>query len=210
MHVAFDRFELDASRRALLRDGSPVHLSPKAFRLLEVLVASAPRALSKEELSDAVWPQTFVEESNLASLVGELRTALGDRARDSAFVRTVHGFGYAFCGELREARPRARLAAAIFGNEEFALYEGPNVLGRDPAADILIDHSTVSRRHASITVTEQGATLEDLDSKNGTFVDGARLTAPVPLTHGATFTLGDARVTFRRAGLAGSTITMSR
>src|SRR5687768_18583030 len=106
MPVAFDRFEFDVERRVLLEAGQPVHLSPKAFRLLEVLIAAAPRALSKKELHDAIWQGTFVEESNIATLAGEVRAALGDDPRTPKFVRTVHGHGYAFIAELAESALR--------------------------------------------------------------------------------------------------------
>ena len=200
MHVTFERFEFDLERRALLEDGKPVRLSPKAFRLLEVLLANRPRALSKQELTDAIWPETFVEESNLSGLVTELRTALGDRSREGGFVRTVHGFGYAFSGDVVPSSPAAFL---LFAGKTIPLSAGVNVLGRT-----LIDDGTVSRRHASITLDDKRAILEDLGSKNGTFVDGERLTASVEIEEGATFVLGDASVIFRRS-LGGSTITLS-
>jgi len=203
VHVTFDRFELDLDRRSLLENGRPVHLSPKALRLLEILLANRPRALSKRELGDAIWPDTAVEESNLASLVAELRTALGDRGRDTPFVRTVHGFGYAF------AATEAPKAILVFAGKAIPLYPGANVLGRDAASGILIADGTVSRRHARIQLEDQSATLEDLGSKNGTFIDGVRLTAPTALEDGTTFVLGDASILFRRALLAGSTITLS-
>jgi len=207
VHLIFDRFEFDIERRSLLENGRPVRLSPKAFRLLEILLASRPRALSKRELNEAIWPDTFVDESNLASLVAELRTALGDRGRESQFVRTVHGFGYAFAAEASPAEsPKAIL---IFAGKSIPLYAGANVLGRDPTSAILIDDGTVSRRHASIRLDDESAILEDLGSKNGTFLDGVRLAAPVALADGATFVLGDASITFRRAAFAGSTITMA-
>ena len=203
MHVIFDRFEFDLERRAVLENGKPLRLSPKAFHLLEILLANRPRALSKRELTDAIWPETFVEESNLAGLVAELRTALGDRK----FVRTVHGFGYAFGADVTPAEsPKATI---IFAGKTIPLFSGPNVLGRDPSSGILIDDVTVSRRHACITIDEERAVLEDLGSKNGTVLDEARLAAPAVLDDGATFVLGDASIVFRRTAFSGSTITLS-
>ena len=208
VHLIFDPFEFDLERRSLLENGRPVHLSPKAFRLLEILLASRPRALSKQELSEAIWPETFVDESNLASLVAELRTALGDRARDPQFVRTVHGFGYAFAAEVAPAKPKVPVAILHFAGRTIPLYAGPNVLGRDPSSGILIDDGTVSRRHACLQLDGETAILEDLGSKNGTFIDGERLTAPATLADGTTFVLGDVSIIFRR-GMGGSTITLS-
>jgi DNA-binding winged helix-turn-helix (wHTH) protein len=209
VHLIFDPFEFDLERRSLLENGRPIRLSPKAFRLLELLLASRPRALSKRELSEAIWPETFVDESNLASLVTELRTALGDRARDPQFVRTVHGFGYAFAAEASPAKPTVPVAILVFAGKTIPLYAGPNVLGRDPSSGILIDDGTVSRRHACIQLDGESAILEDLGSKNGTFIGGARLTAPAPLPDGTTFVLGDASIIFRRGAIGGSTITLS-
>jgi len=207
VHVIFDRFEFDLDRRSLFEHGRPVHLSPKAFRLLEVLLTNRPRALSKRELTEAIWPDTFVDESNLASLVAELRTALGDRGRGSPLVRTVHGFGYAFASEVSPAEPPK--AVILFAGKTIPLYAGANVLGRDPSSGILIDDGTVSRRHAQIQLDGESAILEDLGSKNGTFIGGVRLTEPVALADGTTFVLGDASIVFRRGLLAGSTITLS-
>jgi DNA-binding winged helix-turn-helix (wHTH) protein len=210
MRFTFAQFELDVDRRALLENGSPLHLSPKAFALLGILVDSCPRALSKEELTDKLWPDTFVEESNLAGLIAELRSSLGDQRKEPKFVRTVHGFGYAFCCAVAQTEGPKRAATLQFNGEEIPIYEGVNVLGRDPSAGVLIDHETVSRRHATLTVEPTSAVLEDLASKNGTFVGETRITERALLEDGATFVLGDARVVFRRAGAVRSTVTISR
>jgi DNA-binding winged helix-turn-helix (wHTH) protein len=102
MSFWFGEFELDQERRQLLRAGEPVSLEPKAYELLSLLVERRPRALSRAQIRDVVWPQTFVSESTLAVVVNGIRQALGDDARQPRFIRTVHGFGYAFCGEVRE------------------------------------------------------------------------------------------------------------
>ena len=210
MRLSFDRFVLDVDRRALLENGNPLHVAPKAFALLELLLREAPRALSQQEIADAVWPDTFVEIASVSSLVTELRALLGDRRRDAKYIRTVHGFGYAFCCPVLRSEGPSRAASLLFNGEEMPLYDGLNVLGRDPSAGLLIDHETVSRRHAAIVIRADSATLEDLGSKNGTFVDGDRLREPIALRDGATFILGDARVTFRRAGSVGTTVTVAR
>ena len=201
MRVTFDRFTFDSERRVLLDGTQPVHLGPKAFRLLEILIDNKPRALSKAQLYEQIWPDTFVDEGNLAGLVNEVRAALGDSARNARFVRTVHGFGYAFTAE--EASPPAALV--IFRGREIPLRPGENILGRDPSADVCVDDVTVSRRHATLMVGET-VVLRDLDSKNGTFIDGVRLNEPREIGDGETFVLGDASLVFRRSPSATVTI----
>jgi DNA-binding winged helix-turn-helix (wHTH) protein len=93
----FDRFVLDSDTRQLLLDGKEIHLAPKAFELLLLLLVNRPRALSKAELLERLWPSTFVEETNLAGLVAEIRRALGDSATRPAYVRTVHSFRLSLC-----------------------------------------------------------------------------------------------------------------
>ena len=99
MRIRFGRFTLDLETRQLTSDGHEIHLEPKAFDLLSALVLERPKALSKADLQERLWPGTFVTEANLSNLVAQIRAALGDPARASTFVRTAHGFGYAFCGE---------------------------------------------------------------------------------------------------------------
>ncbi|NOT27648.1 MAG: hypothetical protein HOP16_16295 [Acidobacteria bacterium] len=99
MRIRFGPFTLDFERRQLTNAGEDIHLEPKAFELLSALVLERPKALSKAELQERLWPGTFVAEANLSNLVAEIRAALGDPARAPTFVRTVHGFGYAFCGD---------------------------------------------------------------------------------------------------------------
>src|SRR5687768_2559909 len=94
--VAFGDFVLDFETRELRRGTTPVALSPKAFQLLGLLVENRPKALSKSDLQERLWPGTFVVEKNLTNLIAEIRHALGDAASDPMFVRTIHRFGYAF------------------------------------------------------------------------------------------------------------------
>jgi DNA-binding winged helix-turn-helix (wHTH) protein len=208
MRVTFDRFVFDSERRELIEHGQSIHLPPKAYRLLEILIESAPRALSKQDLHEAIWPQTFVEEGNLAGLVNDVRAALGDRPRKPRFIRTVHGFGYAFCCTLMVDSPPPRGGIIIFRGLELPLRDGVNVLGRDASADLQIIDPTVSRSHASITLQGESATIEDLASKNGTFIDGVRLTGSAPLSEGQAVLLGDARLVFRRTLSSASTVSL--
>ena len=109
----FEPFTLDSSTRLLLKGEDVVRISPKAFQLLLVLVENAPNAVSKQEIQERVWPDTFVTETNLPTLVGEIRSALDDDSREPRFVRTVYGFGYAFSGELKPDDAPARAPQAL-------------------------------------------------------------------------------------------------
>ncbi len=113
MAYRFSDFILDGDTRQLLFHHDEVHVSPKAFDLLAVLLANRPRAVSKAELQERLWPATFVEETNVAGLVAEIRRALRDSASNPRFIRTVYGFGYRFAGDVTEvagASGRDRLA----------------------------------------------------------------------------------------------------
>jgi DNA-binding winged helix-turn-helix (wHTH) protein len=216
MLVRFRPFSLDTDAREVRRGDELVHLAPKAFALLEILVAGRGKAFAKAELFARLWPDTFVVEASLASLVADLRLALGDSPREPRFLRTVHGFGYAFCAEVTADSPRRREA---FGapvshrltwlEGEAILRGGDNLLGRDPASRVVFDHPSVSRRHASIAVDAGGrARLEDLGSRNGTYLGGKRLTAPRDLTDGDAIRLGSVDLTYRRLSAPGSTQAM--
>jgi DNA-binding winged helix-turn-helix (wHTH) protein/Tol biopolymer transport system component len=93
----FDEFELDPSRRVLSRNETPVSLTPKAFDVLSYLVLNPGRVVTKEELLKAIWPNSFVEEGNLAQYISALRKALGDKSR---LIATVPGRGYQFVTQV--------------------------------------------------------------------------------------------------------------
>jgi DNA-binding winged helix-turn-helix (wHTH) protein len=214
MNIAFGRFTLDDRARQLLRDAEPVHLSPKAFDLLALLINRRPEAVAKAEIHQRLWPETFVSDVNLAVLITEIRSALGEDARHPAFVRTVHRFGYAFSGAVSVdntagRNPRSAPCWVTWSNERATLSLGENVLGRDSSADIRINAVGVSRRHAMLVVDEGGAALHDLSSKNGTYVNGVRVTTPIPLDDGAEVLLGPVPVRFHQMATAASTQTMN-
>ncbi len=206
MQIRFGEFTFDQGQRLLRRGDESVHLTPKAMRLLEVLVENRPRAMSKKELLDLVWPDVVVEEGNLKSVVAEIRRALGDEGKDPTFVRTVYGHGYAFAGDVKieELRLPFALHSAIYvvyEDQRFKLTQGENIIGRSPDCTVFIDAISVSRQHAKVTITGKTATLEDLDSRNGTFVYGKRIDAPVELYDGTEFCLGDALLTYKFSDL---------
>jgi DNA-binding winged helix-turn-helix (wHTH) protein len=214
MRFRFGKCVLDSETRELLVGGAPVHLSPKAFELLEVLIDSRPRALSKSEIHERLWRGTFVSDGTLTSLLAEVRSAIGDTGDKNRLIRTVHRFGYAFSGSAEaekspsSVRRRPAFAYRLFWlSREMALEEGENVIGRDPKVGIFLDHKSVSRRHARIAISGEGALIEDLHSKNGTFVRGDRIEAPSRIADGDKIRLGSVPLTFRVFPLSGSTET---
>jgi len=98
----FGDFRLDATRRLLSRGNEPLRLTSKAFETLLVLVRNRVRVMTKDELMKALWPDTFVEEVNLAQNISALRRVLGETPRENLFIATVPGRGYQFVGEVRE------------------------------------------------------------------------------------------------------------
>jgi DNA-binding winged helix-turn-helix (wHTH) protein len=208
----FGELVLDGSQRQLLRDNEIVHLSPKAFELLSLLVDRAPAAVSKEEIVQIVWPRVHVSDASLTNTVAEIRAATGDKARQPKFLRTVHGFGYAFCGELsHEAGPIAEpLWWLLVAGRRYALAPGENLVGREPTATVLIDHSSVSRRHARLSVKGTDVVVEDLGSRNGTFVNGQRVDAPLKLRDGDVIGLGPVTIVVEGFLAGGSTETQPR
>ena len=204
MAVRFSDFVLDPAARLLTRSGEPVHLSPRTFKLLEVLVAAYPRALSKRELMEALWGKVVVEEGNLKTTVSDLRNALGD----PELIRTVHRYGYAFAGEPTGDTPPAR-AYRLYGDGiRVSLTSAEAIIGRHPGCDVCIDSPDISRHHAKISVNDEGVVIEDLDSKNGTFVRGERLVESRALQDGDRIRVGDVTLVFRTA--TGESPTVSR
>ena len=204
----FGSFELDAGRRQLFSRGVEIHLTPKAFDLLTLLIDAAPHVVPKAALHGRLWPNGVVTDSTLVGLVQEIRHALSDRDRNAPLIRTAHRVGYAFNALVERAPRRSRISRwLVAGKRRIALVEGENVIGRDPDTNVCLDDSTVSRRHARLVVSDTSAVLEDLDSKNGTTIGGTRLTAAVTLRNGDRFACGDVFVTFREssAGLPTST-----
>jgi DNA-binding winged helix-turn-helix (wHTH) protein len=216
--VRFGEFSLDPDRRQVLREGAPVPLEPKAWDLLSLLVARRPKALSKAQIRDVLWPGTFVSETVLAGLVADIRSALGDDARQPRFIRTLHGFGYAFCGTVEEERaPAPGLLSGgasgcrlLWAGREIPLPDGEHLLGRDEGCLVRSRSVRVSRHHAKITVQAGRAIVEDLGSRNGTSVGGRCIEGPVELALGDTIEVGPEEIVFLGPGGTGSTVTDRR
>jgi DNA-binding winged helix-turn-helix (wHTH) protein len=213
MRVQFSEFTLDSDSRQLVRAGTPVHLSPKAFDVLCHLIDRRPSAVSKTELFELIWPGTFVVEANLTVLVTELRRALGDDAHAPRFIRTLHKHGYAFCAEVSDIdpRPAGRPALALserqrlgglrtwllWNDRVLPLAEGENVIGRDPSCSVWLDQPGVSRRHARVVVTNDCAEIEDLGSTNGTFVSNTAIEGRHQLRDADVIQLGSVDLKYR-------------
>jgi DNA-binding winged helix-turn-helix (wHTH) protein len=193
MRLQFADCVLDLRARQLERQGQNVALEPKMYELLEVLIKRRPAVVTNNELDELLWPDVYVARTSLTRLVSELRAVLGDAPRESRIIRTAYKAGYAFCAEVTSL-PTARSAPAtievLWMKQALPLTEGEHVAGRDAECSLVIDGTTVSRHHARITVAHGAATIEDLDSTNGTHVNGARIAAPTRLAPGDEFALG--------------------
>ena len=213
MDFRFGEFILAVDARRLLHEGSDVHLSPKAYELLKALVENYPRALSRAELHERLWHGIFVSEGNLALLMTEIRTALGDDARGPRYIRTLHGYGYAFKAEVVEAKPHVAAGDAhapdvaaddkgrthwlLWESRTFRLTAGENVIGRNPDCEVLLDVPGVSRRHACITIQENHTSIRDLGSKNGTTARGQRLVGAMEIRDRDQVEIGPVALTYR-------------
>jgi DNA-binding winged helix-turn-helix (wHTH) protein len=209
----FGPFELDPHRRQLLLQEQVLHLTPKAFDLLWLLVDAAPRVVSKSDIHQRLWPNGVVTDATLVGLVKEIRRVLGSDAQH--FIRTVHRVGYAFDAPVTTVDASGTSAPSatqdrhwlIVDGRRMPLVEGENVIGRDPAANVWLDYAGVSRRHARVTVVATSAVLEDLGSKNGTTLEGVPLSSAATLSNGDEFACGQLAITYRQTGAEMPTAT---
>jgi hypothetical protein len=210
MALTFQDLLFDAATRRVSRGGDEIKLTRKAFDLLAMLVERRPGVVSKEDIHARLWPETFVAEITLHSLVSEIRRVLGDDANQPRFIRTFHGVGYAFiCGAADAVPARRRVRGwLIWDTDRLQVLDGENVFGRGDADVVELPSTTVSRRHARI-VFEQEPWIEDLGSKNGTFVGDRQVTSRLRLNDGDQVRLGSFLLTFRLARPADATSTQS-
>ncbi len=155
MRFRFGDVTMDPDRRGLSRGIDDVHLSPRAYRLLELLLGRRPKAVSREEILDALWPDVVVSGGSIAVLVNEPRKALGDDARSPRWIRTVSGYGYALDGEVQEedGAPRRAGHSIVWAGTMIALQEGEKLLGREQGMAVSVGHPSVSHRHARVVVS---------------------------------------------------------
>jgi hypothetical protein len=203
VRAAFGPFAIDSETRQLRRGRADLHLSPKAFDLLCLLLEHRPKVLEKADLHAQMWPDTHVVDGSLNVLITEIRRALGDDARDPKFIRTVHGVGYAFCGLTAAGAPAARRGTLrcwlTQGDKTYRLVEGENIVGRDPECHVWLNTTSVSRHHARIIVDSRSGriSLEDLGSKNGTLHQGGVVQGHATVADGDTVIFGSVEVTLQ-------------
>ena len=213
MLFEFGEIRVDVSSRQIWKGSETVHLTRKAFELLILLLKHRPAVVPNEQIHAHLWPETFVTESSVQRLVFEIRQAIGDDGQRQTLLRTVHGMGYAFSGSVVEVRAgiesaptvRAWLVGAAW---KVPLHEGDNVVGRSGDDVTVIDASTISRRHARIIV-EESAWVEDLGSKNGTWVRDQRVTERTQVCDGDSVRLDALLFTFRSSHGLDSTDTVT-
>jgi len=205
VRTIFGPFTLDPATRELLEGGRAIHLSPKAFDVLHLLVEARPTVVPKADLHDRIWPGTFVVDANLSVLIGEIRKALADSAQTPRYIRTVHRVGYAFCGEVSGAAPSPQPSGTssrywfAWNERTFVLSPGDNLIGRNPECGVWVDAVGVSRRHARLRLDAESGTvaIEDLGSMNGTFINETRVESPAALRDGDVVHVGPVAMTFR-------------
>jgi DNA-binding winged helix-turn-helix (wHTH) protein len=203
MTVQFAEFVFDDDRRQVLRGARPLHLEPKAFELLALLLSRSPNAVSRADIHQAIWPGTSVCESSLPGLVRDLRVALGDDRAEPDFIRTVRGYGYAFCGAtIGDPGPRREACrwAALQASREIPLPDGTHLIGRSERCLIRCESVRVSRCHAQIEVRTDRVLIEDLGSRNGTWLRGERVQGATEIQPGETVHVGPEVIRFVAAG----------
>jgi len=178
-------------------DGNVAQLRPRAMDVLACLAVTGGSLATKRDLIDAVWRTEFVSDHALTQVIAELRAALGDDARNPTYIENIPRRGYRLVATVTPVAasvPPTRDASLPFKLQaeggDHPLNQGANVIGRTADADICIDRTEVSRCHARIVVAGTTATIEDLGSKNGTYLNGKRLEQPALLTNGDEIWIG--------------------
>jgi len=170
------------------------------FHLLEVLIRRRPAVVTNSELDEILWPHVYVARTSLTRLVSDLRGLIGDSPRESRIIRTAYKTGYAFCADVTSGAAllhSASTSSLWWNDQQFTLSEGENIAGRGVECSLVIDATTVSRRHARITMAGAVATIEDLGSTNGTHVNGSRISTPTAIADGDEIALGTVVLQFR-------------
>jgi DNA-binding winged helix-turn-helix (wHTH) protein len=228
----FAEFELDVAAYALRNRGESVKLERIPMEVLILLVERAGTLVERSEIQTQLWgPEIFLEhDAAINTAIRKIRHALGDDAATPRFVETVVGKGYRFIAPLEnvrsptqpgepaangspeqsaQQRPQFPRYSVMVGKQEFILNSAETLLGRDPTAGICVDHPSVSRKHARISIESDGVILQDLGSRNGTFLNGRRVDAPAKIHHNSVIGLGPITLVFHVARAPASTQSIS-
>lgn len=211
----FGDFELDVAAFTLRRQGTVVRLEKIPMEVLVLLVERAGALVARDSIYAALWgSEVFLDrDAAINTAIRKIRRALGEDGDRPRFLETVVGKGYRFVGPIVrggiEAANQVTGYRVTRGTQAFALQAGENVIGRDPDVQVFLDHPSVSRRHARISITPGRVVLEDLNSRNGTYVDGCGITSPTDLHDGTIIGVGPITLTFVALTAAASTRPMS-
>jgi DNA-binding winged helix-turn-helix (wHTH) protein len=202
------------SLNRLVRGDTELHVRPKLMDLLVFLAQHSGEVISKEEILEGVWAKRFMAESVLSGLMAELRRTLGDDAHSPRFIETVPKRGYRLVipaepvDDEGTATGTDAVCVLIVAGRRVPLGEGEHLIGRAPDVAVHIDSTDVSRHHAKVVVHEGCATIEDLGSKNGTFVGKDRVAEPRALRNGDQVRVGGVLIVFRLPRHLQSTMTI--
>ena len=147
----FGDFTIDTDQRVLLREGKPIPLTPKVFDTLLILVEKSGQIVEKEELMRRLWPDTFVEESNITFNIQQLRKSLSDDARNPRYVGTVARRGYRFIADVKEVLSDKSPAGA----QNAARFETSDVLSPDTGFGLI----------SEIEAQESGPVIDSANEK---------------------------------------------
>jgi DNA-binding winged helix-turn-helix (wHTH) protein len=211
----FGDFELDVAAFTLRREGIPVRLEKIPMEVLVLLVEHAGTLVARDSIHAAVWgADVFLDrDAAINTAMRKIRRALGEDVGRPRLVETVVGKGYRFVGQIVRETVDPRRQVAVYrltrGTDAFALQDGDNLIGRDPNVRVFLDHPSVSRRHARLSITGARVVLEDLNSRNGTWMDGRVITSPTEVHDGAIIGVGPITLTFVSLSGVASTRPMS-
>ncbi len=215
MPYRFGAFRYDPVSRCLFRDDREVALKPKTRELLVLFLQNPHRLLTRDDIAERIWPNTAVTDDSLRVQVFDLRKALG--AAGDRLIRTVPREGYRWESDVRTGDGPSRTVddtdlvfRLLVGNREIELAEGENILGRERGVAVWIDETAVSRHHARIKIGDGIATLEDLGSKNGTYLRGKRLEVAARIGDGDEIQIGSVTMILRALLRTGTTETQEK
>jgi DNA-binding winged helix-turn-helix (wHTH) protein len=211
----FGDFELDVAAFTLRRERIPVRLEKIPMEVLVLLVEHAGTLVARDSIHAALWgSDVFLDrDAAINTAMGKIRKALGDDVDRPRFIETIVGKGYRFVGQIVRDTMDPHRQVAVYrltrGPHAFALQNGENLIGRDPDVHVFLDHPSVSRRHARLSITAGRVVLEDLNSRNGTCVDGRGITSPTEVHDGTIIGVGPITLTFVSLSSVASTRPMS-